>query len=1295
MNGACAGGTGAFIDQMAQLLQTDAAGLDKLAEGYKIIYPIASRCGVFAKTDIQPLLNQGAAKEDIAASIFQAVVNQTISGLACGKPIRGRVAFLGGPLYFLPQLRRRFRETLNLDEETGLLPENAQLYAAWGTAFSQMEEGKAVFKPLSGLITELKELSLHDVAAEALLPALFADEEELRLFRERHGQAVAGKAELAEYQGRAFLGVDAGSTTSKMVLTDEEGHILYSCYENNRGEPVDLCVKMLRELYDHLPQGVNIAKAVVTGYGEHLLKAALQADLGEVETMAHYQAAEVFLPGVEFILDIGGQDMKAITIRGGAIESITLNEACSSGCGSFIETFAQSLGLTAGQFAELALSSRQPIDLGSRCTVFMNSKVKQAQKEGASVADISAGLSYAVIKNALFKVIKIRDPKQFGTKILAQGGTFYNEAVLRAFEKETGCTVTRPDIAGLMGAYGAALIARERCKPGEKSTLLGPQELAVFKYDKGFCYCTKCTNHCLLTVLEFAGGRQHVSGNRCERGAGEEKAGEGLPNLLEYKYKRVFSYQPLPESQAPRGKVGIPRVLNMYENYPFWHTFFSDLGFRAVLSQVSSKKVFEKGMESIPSEAVCYPAKLAHGHLMNLLEKDLPFIFYPCVVYEKKQFTESNSNYNCPVVSGYPEVLKNNVEELRQKGGLYLQPFITFNHKDKVIKTLHACLKPHFGIPKRQIAAAVNKAYAEMDAFKADMRRKGEETLSYMRVKSVKGVVVCGRPYHTDPEINHGLINIISGEGMAVLTEDSVAHLGKIERPLRVRDQWAYTTRLYAAASFVAGKDDLELVQLISFGCGVDAVNSEQMAEILRRKNKIYTAIKIDEGDNLGAARIRIRSLKVAMEERARHSGPSRQKRKEEAFAAAPFTKEMKKRHTILAPQLSPIHFQFLEGPFRAAGYQLEILPKADKNAVDEGLKYANNDLCYPCILVTGQLMQAVKSGKYDLDNLSLIMTQTGGQCRATNYVPVIRKALADAGLPHIPVIAMSLQGLENSPGFKLSLPLIYRCVLALNYGDLLMKALYRTRPYEAEPGSARRLHDKWAEKAKKNIESGNFFTYNRNMRKIIEEFDALPLRDVKKPRVGLVGEILVKFDPDANNEAVLVVEEEGGEAVMPGMLEFFLYIMHNTKFEYKYLQGKRWLVWGGRLLTGIINLSRAAMNKHLKRSARFDVPMPIKKMAALANKVVSLGHHAGEGWLLTAEMIELIHSGAENIICMQPFACLPNHITGRGALKELKRQFPEANIVAVDYDPGASEANQLNRIKLMMSSARKKTSAT
>ena len=738
MNGACAGGTGAFIDQMALLLQTDALGLDELAKNHHIIYPIASRCGVFAKTDIQPLLNQGAAKEDVAASIFQAVVNQTISGLACGKPIRGKVAFLGGPLHFLPQLRERFIQTLHLNEETAIVPRNAQYYAALGSAYAQQSKRQAKSGTIGDMIERLQNLAMSDIAHANKLPPLFQNEQDLASFRQRHSQAVAKRVPLATYSGKAFLGIDAGSTTSKAVLINESGEILYSYYESNQGEPVELCVKMLKDIYTQLPEGVKIVQTAVTGYGEDLIKAALKADIGEVETMAHYKAAERFLPGVEFILDIGGQDMKAIRLHDGVINHIILNEACSSGCGSFIETFAQSLDMDINQFTQAAIAAQNPVDLGNRCTVFMNSKVKQAQKEGVSIADISAGLSYSVIKNALYKVIKLRRPEEFGKKILAQGGTFYNEAVLRAFEMETGCEVVRPDIAGLMGAYGAAFIALERYRPGYETTLLSAAALQNFHYNKGFCHCQKCTNHCLLTVLDFADGRQYISGNRCEVGAGLPRKKERLPNLFDYKYKRLFQYRSLAKEQAPRGEVGLPRVLNIYENYPFWHTFFSELGFRVVLSPKSDKKIYEKGIESIPSEAVCYPAKLAHGHMMALLETGVPFIFYPSVIYEKKEFAASDDHYSCPVVAGYPEVIKNNVDELREKGVLYKHPFINFHHQNKVVISLYECLRD-FAISKREIAAAVKKAAAEMEHFHQDIQAKGQETLAYMEKHALKG----------------------------------------------------------------------------------------------------------------------------------------------------------------------------------------------------------------------------------------------------------------------------------------------------------------------------------------------------------------------------------------------------------------------------------------------------------------------------------------------------------------------------------------------------------------------------
>ncbi len=1292
MNGACAGGTGAFIDQMALLLRTDALGLNDLAQKHKVVYPIASRCGVFAKTDIQPLINQGAAKEDIAASIFQAVVNQTITGLACGKPIRGRVAFLGGPLHFLPQLRQAFIDTLNLNDETAILPDNAHYYVALGCAFSLREEKNIKEEPFSAIIKRLQDINVSEIALSSGLDPLFSSEEELSAFRQRHQKAQAKRAPLDQAKGEIYLGIDAGSTTSKAVLIDEERNILYSFYAGNKGEPVDLCVEILKDIYKNLPPGVTIANTVVTGYGEDLVKAALKADIGEVETMSHYKAAEEFLPGVEFILDIGGQDMKAIRVHNGIIESIILNEACSSGCGSFIETFAKSLDMSVSDFAAAAITSKKPMDLGNRCTVFMNSKVKQAQKEGASVSDISAGLSYSVIKNALYKVIKIRRPEEFGEKILAQGGTFYNEAVLRAFEKETGREIVRPDIAGLMGAFGAAIIAQERHTPGQKSSIISPAELENFSYSKAFRHCDKCPNNCLLTVMEFGDGRGFISGNRCERGAGIERKKSDIPNLYAYKYKRLFSYRSLKHEEAPRGTIGIPRVLNMYEDYPLWHTFFTELGFSVVLSPKSDKSVFELGMESIPSEAVCYPAKLTHGHIMALINKGIKTIFYPSVVYETKEFEESDNNFTCPVVSGYPDVIKNNVEELREKNIQYIRPYVTLNNKEKFIESVHNTFlkRSSYNISLEEVTAAADKAFEELENFRLDIRKKGEEALKYIESHQIHGVVLSGRPYHIDPEINHGMPNIILSQDMAVLTEDSVAHLAPIERPLRVRDQWSYHSRLYAAASFVAQRDDLDLIQLTSFGCGLDAVTSDQVAEILERHNKIYTTIKIDEGDNLGAANIRIRSLKVTIDEK-KQKAEAKTEQKEMPIMKRPlFTKEMKTRHTIIAPQMSPIHFQFLTGAMKANGYNLEILPKVTDADREEGLKYVHNDACYPCILTTGQLINALKSGRYDLNNVSLMMTQTGGQCRATNYVSFIRKALKDAGMEQVPVIAISAQKLEKHPGIKWTPKLLKHLVIALNYGDVLMNVLYRVRPYEKIPGSVDALYSKWVKKGKETAFKGSLRQYKKDMYALVREFDEIPLTEEIKPRVGLVGEILVKFSPDANNRIVDLIEKEGGEAVMPSLLDFVLYCAYNSKYKAKYLGGSIKAAKYSDLIISLLEWSRKPMRQALEKSKRFFPPSYIKDTAAQAKKVVSLGNQAGEGWFLTGEMLELMAEGVNNIVCMQPFACLPNHITGRGALKEIKRQHPESNIIAVDYDPGASESNQINRIKLMMSVAKK-----
>ena len=1283
MNGTCAGGTGAFIDQMASLLQTDATGLNKLAQGYKVIYPIAARCGVFAKTDIQPLLNEGAAKEDIAASVFQSVVNQTISGLACGRPIRGNVAFLGGPLYFLPELRMRFVETLGLVDDQVLFPENSQLFVATGAALSSKQMKPISFRALRSRLPAINEADVKEVAR---LSPLFEDEIQLGEFNRRHSRHTVKRRPLDSHHGPCYLGIDAGSTTTKLALTDLEGALLYYHYGSNKGSPLKSVIKEMKKLYAKMPADTYIANSTVTGYGEGLIKAALNVDLGEIETIAHYKAAEHFLPGVDFILDIGGQDMKCMQVKNGVIDNIMLNEACSSGCGSFIETFAYSLNMEVEAFAKEALLAKNPVDLGSRCTVFINSRVKQAQKEGATVGDISSGLSYSVIKNALMKVIKIRDPKELGKKIVVQGGTFYNAAVLRSFELISGREAVRPDIAGIMGAYGAALIALERSVEGESSGIMSVNELESFQTEITLQRCGKCSNSCLLTINNFTDGRVFVSGNRCERGAGGEiRKEDAPPNLFDYKYRLLGSYKSLDEKAAVRGVIGIPRVLNIYENYPFWHTFFTQLKFRVVLSPRSNRKIYEMGIETMPSESVCYPAKLVHGHIMSLIKSGVKNIFYPCLPYEKKEDDKADNYFNCPIVTSYSEVIKTNVEALEENNINFMNPFLPYYNKERLADRLYEELKG-FGLTKGEVKSAVEKAWEEDERFKAAIRMRGEEVLTQLAKTGGKGIVLAGRPYHIDPEINHGLPNLITEFGIAVLTEDSVSHLANTVRPLRIVDQWMYHTRLYAAATFVSTKDYLELVQLNSFGCGLDAVTTDQVQEILHESGKIYTVLKIDEINNLGAARIRLRSLKAAMEERDRNCFERTDS--VYSFTKVPFTEEMRGRHTILSPQMSPIHFQFVETAFREAGYNLEVLPSVDRGAVDEGLKYVNNDACYPSILTTGQLVEALKSGRYDLDNVSVIISQTGGGCRATNYIGFIRKALKDAGFANIPVISLNALGMESNPGFKITRSMLNKSLIALVYGDLLMRVLYRVRPYEKIKGSANLLYDSWVERCKESVRSGKHSTFRRNIRQIVEDFDRLELLDVRKPRVGLVGEILVKFHPTANNDVVDVIENEGAEAVMPDLIDFFLYCAFGANFKRRYLAESFIVKLANNLAIMGIEYYRKHMKRVLAASKRFNPPSSIYKLAEKASDVLSLGNCTGEGWFLTAEMIELIEEGAANIVCMQPFACLPNHVTGKGMIKVLKNKFPNANIVPVDYDPGASEVNQLNRIKLMLATA-------
>lgn len=1438
MNGQCAGGTGAFIDQMATLLDTDATGLNELAKSCKTLYPIASRCGVFAKTDVQPLLNEGARKEDIAASIFQAVVTQTIAGLACGRPIKGYVAFLGGPLQYLSELRKRFIVTLQLDDEHTIVPNNAHLFVAQGCAVAGYTCDEPHLETLDSLLGRLKTLGEQQGSEVQRLPALFETPDDYARFKRRHDAQCVPRGDIACAHGALFLGLDAGSTTFKAALIDSDARVLWSFYKSNKGEVIGSAKEALRQLYAAIPQGSFIGHATVTGYGEALLLQALRVDSGEIETVAHLRGAQELLPQVDFILDIGGQDMKCLRIRNGAIDSIMLNEACSSGCGSFIESFAAGLGIPIANFAQTAIEARQPVDLGSRCTVFMNSRVKQAQKEGATVGDIAAGLALAVIKNALFKVIKIRDAHDVGTCGIVQGGTFLNDAVLRAFEQLAQVDAFRPDMAGNMGAYGAALLARDRYRKqcervsagaGIRSTIVSAEEIDSINPTHKTTRCGLCSNNCLLTINSFGRDpltgktRRFITGNRCERGAGHSgKNQRSIPNVFAYKNKRLFSYKPLDAADAPRGTVGIPRALNMYENYPFWFTFFTALKFRVELSDNSSKELFSSGIESMPSESVCYPAKMAHGHVMNLLARHPDFIWMPCSKWERQEDAGAGNHYNCPIVASYSEALRLNIDQLNDTDTAFLNPWIPYDKKDYLKERLFIELCQHnaqvvgrhAALPTRaEIDAAVERAWDEDEAFKRDIRTKGQETLMWMQQTGTHGIVLAGRPYHNDPEINHSIPELLTSFGLAVLTEDSVAHLGVLERPIRLVDQWMYHTRLYAAAKVVTQRNDLDLIQLNSFGCGLDALTCDQVQEILEAAGKVYTVLKIDEVSNLGAARIRVRSLLAALRDKQEHeqekhpgapeeheqhhplpsearlqivdsfilvppndidalvsapvassahavsarenaasaaqnkasraAAPATSAAPTQAASATPmpfapnvasvpssevscckapvhacekadlyvqdfftqrtssstafervqFTQRMREEGwTILAPQMAPIHFEILAEAFHRFGYNVELLPSVDPKATEIGLKYVNNDICYPSILVTGQIMEAVLSGRYDTNKLAVVISQTGGGCRATNYISLIRKALKAAGLSHIPVISLSTAKLgENNPGFKLSSAMLMQAVYAFLYGDVLMQCLYRTRPYEAQKGAAYQLFRRYMELCKSQMRTGLRYGYFvRTCRCIVRDFDALPLiNDQSKPRVGVVGEILVKFHPTANNNVVEVIEAQGCEARVPGIVEFFLFGIAGAIFQRKPLGRSRKGEIGSRIALAVLQALRAPVNRALRTSKRFEPPADIYTMGSYASDILSLCNSMGEGWLLTAEMVELIKTGTPNIICAQPFACLPNHVVGKAVIKQLRALYPLSNIVAIDYDPGSSEVNQLNRIKLMISVAK------
>lgn len=1312
MNGVCAGGTGAFIDHMAALLNTDAKGLNELAANAKRIYTIASRCGVFAKTDIQALMNDGASKEDIAKSIFQAVVNQTIGNLAQGREINGNVAFLGGPLYFLPELKKRFIETLKMDPEKVVSVEDGAYFVAVGAALSE-ETKELEFKDLTANLDKAE--AGHGITRDERL-ALFRNTEEYDAFIERHNKDKVKRGDLAAYAGPVYVGIDAGSTTTKIVAIGRNKEILYTDYGSNQGSPLKIVIKELTGLYKAMPEKAYIAGCLTTGYGEKIVKAALHADAGEVETFAHYRAAYEFCPEVTCVLDIGGQDMKCFLINNGNIGKITLNEACSAGCGSFIENFAQGLGMTAAEFADKAMDSKTPVDLGTRCTVFMNSRVKQAQKEGAPLADISAGIGLSVIKNALFKVMQLKDTRELGDHIVVQGGTFYNNAVLRNMEKLLGRDVIRPDIAGLMGAYGAAILsleqteketeeqlnaAKEKAAASHRSTLLPLEALQNFTVTTKSYRCNGCGNHCLVTMQTFPDGGRYFTGNRCERGEGKPKNKNKAPNIYEYKYQRLFNYPNVidPAAQVasaarnaqrsqkvnqPRGRIGIPRVLNMYEDFPFWATFFNKLGYEVVLSGKSTPMMYYKGMSTIPSDSLCYPAKLVHGHVMDLVEKGLKKIFYPCMPYNMEDDVNHTGNhYNCPVVASYAENIRNNMDVLRKEEIKFMEPFLPINDPKKMLQRLTEAFRDE-GIKQGELKEAMEAGYRELEQYREDVRQKGAEILKEAKEKNLPVILLVGRPYHLDPEINHGIPEMIQSYNLAIVSEDSVYHMDTPKDELSIVNQWSYHARLYHAASFAASHPEINLIQLSSFGCGLDAITTNQVREIMEGHQRLYTMIKLDEVSNLGAARIRLRSL-LAVLSRRHVPGYQPIVMPERPY----FTHECKETHTILVPQMAPIHFDLITHVLGRYGYRVVIPETPKEDSINLGLQYVQNDMCYPAIVVIGQMLQAIKSGQCDPDHTSIMMFQTCGACRATNYMNLLRRALRNAGYPQVPVFAC--WGLEQD-AFKLNPSGFKDVAKAVVYGDLLQNVTNRMRPYELIPGSTDKLFAKWMKQCKEELDHGNFLQFRQTIQALVKEFDAIPLvPNLWKPRVGVVGEILVEYHPVANNHLEEVLAREGAEVVMPELANFLLYMAFDGITRHDILDGSWLNKVGAQMFIKVADFFMNPMRKALAKSKHFTAPISIYKVAELAAQHVSLGNMAGEGWLLPGEMTKLMEEGVRNVVCLQPWACLPNHILGKGVFREIRRSYEDANLVAMDCDPGASEVNQLNRLKLMLSVAKEK----
>lgn len=1290
MNEACAGGTGAFIDQMASLLHTDAPGLNALAAEAKVSHPIASRCGVFAKTDVVSLLNAGIPKSEIARSVFDAVAEQTIGGLACGRAVKGRIAFLGGPLSFLSELRAAFERKLDRPGNEFLAFDDAHFAVAHGTALEGFsggaEDAKARTWPSIAAFLETLRRTKVPTEGDANLPPLFANEDERREFEARHAQETVSRIRLEDAQGDLFLGVDLGSTTVKGVVTDAEGRLAYSWYEGNEGNPLEKLYARVTALLEKIPQGAHLRAACTTGYGAELAKAALGAPFAEVETLAHQRAAVAFDPQTSYVIDIGGQDMKCLEVRSGLISSVKLNEACSSGCGSFLQTFAQQLSLPLADFVQAALRSKSPCDLGTRCTVFMNSKVRQAQRDGAPIEDIAAGLCRSIVRNALYKVLRIHDAAELGEHVVVQGGTFLNDAVLRAFEQQIGRQVIRPDIAGLMGAYGAALIAAERTTADTPEMTLTPEALDATRVVQREFRCKGCGNHCMLKMNRFPTGQKFFSGNRCDfamKSGGRAKKSDA--GFIDWKLERLFGGEVLDERDAPMGVIGIPRVLNMYEHYPYWRALFTELGFSVRLTRASDHGIASLGNDTIPSQTLCFPAKLAHGHMAELAAAGVKDAWMPCIPREGTPYKEADGRFACPVVGGYPEALRLNADKAFPNLRI-LTPFLDLSSEKSVERALLACFPQLSASAVRRAIKAGEKALAD---YRAEIERKGEEIWRAHEASGAPLIVLAGHPYHLDPLVNHGIPSLIESMGAAVVTEDAVAHLAPEPQDLEVVNQWTFHSRLYRAATLVLSSRTAELVQLVSFGCGLDAITSEQIKRLLEPAGKLYTMLKIDEGDTLGAARIRLRSLLAAVEDRRRTRTAIPISLVEHTDELKPQAPDMTPGMTLYAPQMAPIHFPVIGGAMRSLGWNVKLLPEVRPEAIELGLRHVNNDACYPAIVVIGQLLDALlHDPTIDKSKSAFLLTQTCGPCRATNYPNLLKWALKDLHCEDIPVVCIAGGRIQGAEQLKIGIKGLHRLMMALLYGDMMQRLLLHVRAYELTPGSAQALIPKWTERGIAASSRGDDSAFARDMKAMVKDFLAIPMSTAKKPRVGIVGEILLKYHPTANLHIVDEILAEGAEPQLGDMANFFLYCLNDHLYQAKAFGGSKMKAAGAWLTLQAFERLRKPMAEALKGTGLPGITT-LKESLKLVDGLVSAGQEAGEGWLLTAEMLDYIRTGTDNVVCLQPFGCLPNHITGKGVMRRLRSDYPDANLCAIDFEAGTSRSNVANRLKLFLAQAR------